>query len=81
LENPSVDAACAIRQFVQCAASNPARNDSKWHCQTKASWFANPRDRQILGRELTPLCQGGGTIEFEVFAAVKMAFLVEVIVD
>jgi len=35
----------------------------------------------VLGGQQTPLCQGGGAIELEVFAVVKMAFLVEVIVD
>ena len=50
-------------------------------CQTKASSFAQPHNRQISGRKLTPLCQGGGTIEFEVFAIVMMAFLIEMIVD
>jgi len=34
-----------------------------------------------LGRKSTPLCQGGGAIEFEVFAAVKVTFLIEVIVE
>ena len=50
-------------------------------CQTKTSCFAQPHNRQISGRKLTPLRQGGGTIEFEVFAIVKMAFLIEMIVD
>jgi hypothetical protein len=30
---------------------------------------------------LTPLCQGGGAIEFEVFGVVKMTFLIEMIVN
>ena len=34
-----------------------------------------------LGRKLTPLGKGDGAVEFEVLAAVKMTFLVEVIVD
>ncbi len=33
------------------------------------------------GRKLTPLGKGGGAIEFEVFAAVEVTFLVEVIED
>ena len=50
-------------------------------CQGKANRPAQPHNRQISGRKLTPLRQGGGTIEFEVFAIVKMAFLIEMIVD
>ncbi len=50
-------------------------------CQTKTSCFAQSHNRQISGRKLTLLHQGGGTIEFEVFAIVKMAFLIEMIVD
>jgi hypothetical protein len=30
---------------------------------------------------VTPLCQGGGAIEFESFAVVKMTLLIEMIVD
>ena len=50
-------------------------------CQTNTSRFAQPHNRQISGRKLTPLRQGGGTIEFEVFAIVKMTFPIEMIVD
>ena len=40
------------------------------------------RGRSRLSRgELTPLSKRGGTVELEVFAAVKMTFQIEVIVD
>ena len=37
--------------------------------------------RFLSGAQLPPLGKGSGAIEFEVFSVVKMAFLVEVIVD
>jgi len=38
-------------------------------------------ERASSGRKLTPLAKCGGAVEFEVFAAVEAALLVDVIVD
>ena len=54
---------------------------SAGRCQRKANQSAQPRNRYISGRKFTPLGKGGGAIEFEVFAVVEVAFLVEVVVD
>ena len=35
---------------------------------------------RLCGTELTPLGEGGGTVQLEIFAAVEMAFLIEMIV-
>ena len=51
------------------------------HCQTNADRSWNSRSREISGCKLTPLGQGGGAIEFEVLAVVKMTFLIEMIVN
>lgn len=51
------------------------------HCQTNLNRPAKGANLRRSGRKLTPLGQGSSVIEFEVSAVVKMAFLVEVIVD
>ncbi len=50
-------------------------------CQVKANGPPKTVEPESSGRKLTPLGKGGGAIEFEVFAAVEVTFLVEVIVD
>ena len=51
------------------------------HCQTNWMGPVETNDRGLSGCKLTPLGQGGGALEFEVLAVVKMTFPVEMIVD
>ena len=50
-------------------------------CQVKMNGPPKTVAPASSGRKLTPLGKGGGAIEFEVFAAVEVTFLVEVIED
>ena len=50
-------------------------------CQTKSSWRAKTVMPRLSGRKLAPLGKSGGAVEFENFAAVEVAFLVEMILD
>ncbi len=50
-------------------------------CQVKANGHPIIVEPTNLGRKLTPLGEGSGAVEFEVFAAVEMTFQVEVIAD
>ncbi len=43
--------------------------------------YPKTEEPPVSGRKLTPLSKRCGAVEFEVFAVVKMTFLVEVIVD
>ena len=51
------------------------------HCQTNLNGPAKGAGLRRLGRELTPLGQGGGTVLFEDVAAVEVTVVVEVVVD
>jgi hypothetical protein len=51
------------------------------HCQN--NWKAPTLDEEVerlCGTELAPFGEGGGTVQFKIFAAVEMALLIEMIV-
>ena len=51
------------------------------HCQTKTIGSPKTAKRPLSGSNLTPLDEHGGAIELEVFAAIKVALLVEAVVN
>ena len=51
------------------------------HCQTNLNQPAKGAGLGRSGRELTPLGQGSSAVLFEDIASVKVAVLVEVVVD
>lgn len=53
----------------------------KRQCQIKKTEPTNAAVYSVSGSKLTPLGEGGGAIELEVFAAIKVALLVEVVVN
>ena len=55
--------------------------DVQGQCQTKTTGFTNVATRPASASKLTPLGEGGGAIELEIFAAIKVALLVEVVVN
>ena len=50
-------------------------------CQTKTAGSAKSALRPASGSKLMPFGEGGGAIELEILAAVKVALLVKVIVN
>ena len=52
----------------------------RW-CQTKTDRSRKTRVEPSSGCELAPFGQGGGSVFLEIFAAIKVAFEVKVIVD
>ena len=53
----------------------------RW-CQTNANRSQLADDDELSGHaELTPFGDSGGAVQFEIIAAVEMAFLVEVVMD
>jgi len=50
-------------------------------CQTKTTGSAHAAVRPSSGSKLTPLGEGGGAIKLEIFAAIEVALLVEVVVN
>ena len=51
------------------------------HCQNNVKASALDEEvAQLCGTEFTPLGEGGGTVQLEIFAAVEMALLIEMIV-
>jgi len=57
------------------------RNIFRRQCQTKTTGFAKTAARPASGSELTPLGDSVGAIELEILATVKVALLVEVVVN
>ena len=57
------------------------RDDARGrHCQNNVKASALDEEvAQLCGTELTPLGEGGGTVQLEIFAAVEMALLIEMI--
>ena len=58
-----------------------SKEDPGGCCQIKANQSRKTEEPAVSGRKLAPLGKGSGAVKFEVFAAVKMTFLVEAIVD
>ena len=51
------------------------------HCQNNCKASALDEEvAQLSGTEFTPLGEGGGAVQLEIFAAVEMALLIEMIV-
>ena len=54
---------------------------SSGQCQTKTTSSAKAALRLASGSKLTPFGEGCGAIELEILAAVKVALLVEMVVN
>ena len=53
----------------------------KWHCRNNCKASALGEEvAQLSGTEFTPLGEGGGAVQLEIFAAVEMALPIEMIV-
>ena len=51
------------------------------HCQNNCTWPTLDEEvERLCGTELAPLGESGGTVQLEIFAAVEMALLIEMIV-
>jgi len=57
------------------------RMPSVRYCQTKTIGSLKTAARPASGSKLTPLGEGGGAIELEILAAIKVALLVEMVVN
>ena len=71
----------ARRSALTSGEKWPEREAKLWCCQVKKHGPPIIVEPTNSGRKLTPLGEGSGTVEFEVFAAVEMTFQVEVIAD
>ena len=68
---------------VDCVNGGAKRDHlaSAGRCQRKSNRSAQPQNRWISSRKLTPLCQGSRAMVLEVIAAVEGTLLIEMIVD
>tara|TARA_B100000809_G_scaffold160092_1_gene157460 strand:+ start:140 stop:529 length:390 start_codon:yes stop_codon:yes gene_type:complete len=68
--------------YQQILQSYPNQVDALHrHCQTKSNQFPKFLTARLLGCQLPPLGQCRGAVLLEDFAAVEMAFQIEVVVD
>jgi len=78
--------AMRLLNILKCLYRLPEiRETTKKHherrCQRKSNRSAQPQNRWISSRKLTPLCQGSRAMVLEVIAAVEGTLLIEMIVD
>ena len=64
---------------TECSTTN--KGIVRWHCQNNCKGPTLDEEvERLCGTELAPLGKSGGTVQLEIFAAVEMALLIEMIV-